>query len=334
MKKLRLLSLIAVAMTVTSCGAGGGSGTPSLEPQGSSTPASSSETETSSADFASSDEETVSSETLESSEAPVSSEAEPTSSLAPISSEQESSSMSPVQSSEEAGFQWNMDLSLFGESFLVSLGAKINATRTKTISYSECLSEGAKAAAYPNENSSTFIPFYHEAKDSEKTTVGSCNREHTWPNSRGGGDKQGGKNIEKDPIMVRPTLSSDNSDRQNYFYGNDVYTSKDWDPASCGYDGARGESARVIFYVVTCYAKTNGLSLSNNPNDANNKRTMGTLKTLLQWNRDYPPTDFERTVNERYAKRGHARNAFVDHPEYADYIYDKDGFRTSAYTQD
>lgn len=214
----------------------------------------------------------------------------------------------------------------------MSLGSKINQTRTKTLNdYSETLSVGAKAAAYPNENSSTFIPFYHEAKPSELTTIGDCNREHTWPNSRGGGSKRGGGNIEKDPIMVRPTLTKENSDRSNYFYGLNGKSAPEWDPASCGYEGARGESARVIFYVVTCYAKTNNLKLTNNPKDATSERSMGTLKTLLKWNHDYPPTDFERLVNERYAKMGHARNAFVDHPEYADYIYDEDGFRSSAY---
>ncbi len=214
---------------------------------------------------------------------------------------------------------------------MVSLGKKINATRTATATYSECLSIGARAAAYPNENSSTFIPFYHEAKDSEKTTISSCNREHTWPNSRGGGSKAGGGNIEKDPIMVRPSLTKENSGRSNYFYGTGGKSAPEWDPAVCGFEGARGESARVILYVVTCYSESNRLSLSNNPKDATGDRTMGTLSTLLKWNRDYPPTEFERTVNERYYKMGHARNAFVDHPEYADYIYDSDGFRDSAY---
>lgn len=223
-----------------------------------------------------------------------------------------------------------MDLSTYGETFLVSLGKKINATRTKKVTYSQCKAEGAKAAAFPEANSSTFIPFYHAPVEEEMTTFDQCNREHVWPNSRGGGSKRGGDNIECDPLMIRPTLINDNSGRENYFYGTKEKSSQEWDPASCGYEGARGESARVIFYAVACYAKSNGLCLTNNPSDSTSLRSMGTLKTLLKWNRDYPPSDFEITVNERYAAMGHARNAFVDHPEFADYIYDDYGFRASV----
>ena len=209
-----------------------------------------------------------------------------------------------------------------------TLGAEINATRTATATYSQCLSIGAKAAAYPKASSSTFIPFYHEAKDSEKTTTSSCNREHCWPNSRGGGSKAGGDNIEIDPLVIRPTLNKDNTDRGNDVYGTIAGT---WDPASLGYEGARGESARVILYAMACYGDSNGLILNNNPNYSKGTKNMGMLSTLLEWNRTYLPTEFEVTVASRYAAMGHARNAFVDHPEFADYIWTDDGFRTSPY---
>ena len=214
-----------------------------------------------------------------------------------------------------------MDLSLFGSAFQVTLAAKINATRTKKTTYSDCLGYGAKAAAYPNEDSDTFIPFYHEAKDGEQVR-GGVNREHVWPNSRGSGKKGMGA----DPVMVRPTLTSENSSRGNKFYGNEK--TNEWDPASCGYEGARGEAARIILYCATAYYDQ-GFVLTNNPDDDWNEiKSMGTLKMLLKWNREYEPTDFERLVNDRYDKMGFARNAFVDHPEYADYIYDDQGIRT------
>ena len=235
-----------------------------------------------------------------------------------------SSSSSTSSSGSREDILWDMDLSSFGSTFQVTLAKKIKATRAKTASYDACLSIGAKAAAYPTADSKTFIPFYHDAKDSEKTTIGACNREHTWPNSRG--SKKTGMGA--DPIMVRPTLSSENNSRSNYFY-DDSGAKNVWDPACCGYEGARGESARVILYCATAYYDQ-GFSLSNNPGDSTNLKTMGTLKTLLEWNREYPPTDFERLVTERYYQMGYARNPFVDHPEYADYIYDDDGLRSSA----
>lgn len=216
-----------------------------------------------------------------------------------------------------------LDFSTYGTTFRNTLAGLITAKNPSSTSYKQCLQVGAQAAAYPNENSSTFIPFYHEAKSSEQTTTGNCNREHTWPDSRGGGS------IETDPLVIRPTLNADNSSRGNNFYGNTK--SNEWDPASCGYEGARGESARIILYAACRYYSL-GLSLSNNPSDATSAKTMGTLKTLLEWNSTYQPTDFERTVNERYYKMGYARNPFVDHPEYANFIWDNNGLRTTPVT--
>ena len=252
-----------------------------------------------------------------------SSQSSQSSSASSSSSQSSSSSSYTVTSTSQASdeYGWNVNYGEYGKTFQTTLG---NLITGKTTSYSNCLSEGAKAAAYPNANSSTFIPFYHEAKSSETTTTSSCNREHTWPKSRGGDQ------IEKDPLVIRPTLSSDNSDRANYFYGLSGKSGSEWDPASCGYEGARGESARVILYAATRYA-SKGLSLSNTPTDSTGKQTMGTLKTLLEWNNKYQPTEFEKTVNERYAKMGYARNPFVDCPDFANYIYDANGYRNSPY---
>ena len=213
--------------------------------------------------------------------------------------------------------RWNgLDFSLYGASFRDQLGSLISGNTTD---YHNCLTVGAKAAAYPNANSNTFIPFYHDAKDSEKTTEGQCNREHTWPDSRGGDD------IENDPLVIRPSLKSENSARANKNYA----LSGGWDPASCGFEGARGESARVILYAATRYGKSKGLTLSNL---FSTDKSMGTLSDLLTWNAQYPPTDFEKLVNNRYASMGYARNPFVDHPIYANFIWDTNGLRSSTYT--
>ena len=211
---------------------------------------------------------------------------------------------------------WNINVSLRGAEFRNALQTIMAGKKVKTISYSECLGVGAKAAAYPNANSSTFVPFYHDA--SVTATTGQCNREHTWPNSRGSGKSGPGA----DPFIIRPTLTSENSDRGNLFYGNTK--SNEWDPASCGFEAARGESARVILYAATMYYK-DGLSLSNNPSDATSLKTMGTLSTLLKWNTTYAPTPIEIQINNYLDKNGYGRNPFVDHPEYANYIWDNNG---------
>lgn len=219
--------------------------------------------------------------------------------------------------------KWNVNFNEYGNNFRSTLERLITSKRTKTTTYSNCLSLGAKAAAYP-AGSSTFVPFYHD--QSLTATQSQCNREHTWPNSRGTGESGPGA----DPFIIRPTLSSENSSRGNKFYGNEK--SSEWDPASCGFEAARGESARVILYCATAYHTAKGFELSNNPGDATSLKTMGTLKTLLKWNAAYAPTTIEKQINEYLSENGYGRNPFVDHPEYADYIWDANGVRNSSPT--
>lgn len=215
----------------------------------------------------------------------------------------------------EEDTKWNINLTLRGAEFRNALQTLMSGKRTRTTDYSSCKSIGAKAAAYPNANSSTFVPFYHDT--SRLATQSECNREHTWPNSRGTGTTGPGA----DPFIIRPTLTEENTDRGNKFYGTG---SKEWDPASCGFEAARGESARVILYAATMYYKE-GLSLSNNPSDGTNLKTMGTLSTLLAWNTTYAPTPIEIQINNYLNNQGYGRNPFVDHPEYANYIWNNNG---------
>ena len=226
-----------------------------------------------------------------------------------------SSSSSSTSSTNSGDPVWNINISLRGAEFRNALQTIMAGKRTTTTTYSNCKSVGAKAAAYPNANSSTFVPFYHDA--TRLATFSECNREHTWPNSRGTGETGPGA----DPFIIRPTLTSENTDRGNKFYGTG---SSEWDPASCGFEAARGESARVILYCATMYYKE-GFSLSNNPNDSTSLKTMGTLSTLLAWNTTYAPTPIEIQINNYLSNNGYGRNPFVDHPEYAAYIWNNNG---------
>ena len=214
--------------------------------------------------------------------------------------------------------------------------------KTKTTSYSACLEIGKEAATYP-AGSNTYVPFYHAATNVTEGVTGNgayilaksssgVNREHTWPNSRGCGKKSGPA---ADPFIIRPTLSTENSGRGNSFYGTQGGA---WDPASYGYEGARGESARIMFYTATAYFGTCGtggssngtkpLELSNNPSDDKDEHTMGTLKELLEWNAKYPVTAMEKRINNYLASQGYGRNPFVDHPEYANQIWNANGIRS------
>ena len=239
-----------------------------------------------------------------------------------------------------------LNFNTYGNSFRGALKQLIASRyKTNSVTYSECKEIGMSAASYP-EGSDTFVPFYHAAPNVSEGVTGkgaytvnrngneSINREHTWPNSRGCGETGPGC----DPFIIRPTLEAENSGRGNNFYGTESAT---WDPASCGYEAARGESARIMFYAATAYYGTCGeggsskgnepLELSNNPSDATTAHTMGTLKELLKWNAKYPVTAMEKQINEYLAAHGYGRNPFVDHPEYANQIWDFDGIRTKTF---
>lgn len=212
----------------------------------------------------------------------------------------------------------SLDLTTYGSTLRTSLRSLINKTGNKTIGYSSNNSVLEKSDKALNGQSG-IIPFYH--KETEHTTE--WNKEHVWPNSRGAGKSGPGA----DPHMLRPTYSKDNSDRGNNFYGQSG-DGKVWDPASFGYENARGEAARIIFYVSARYS---GMELSNNPNDATSKNTMGRLDRLIEWNNKYPVTAQEVRRNEYLYGAGFGRNPFIDHPDLVNYIWDKQGLRTSSY---
>ena len=219
-----------------------------------------------------------------------------------------------------------LDFNTYGATFRNKLASLIKNKVTKTTSYSNCLSIGAKAAAYPKPSSNTFVPFYHTT-DTVVTTSG-CNREHTWPDSRGGGQ------IETDPFVIRPTIEKDNSSRGNAYYGTKEDNKNYWDPACLGFEGARGESARVILYAATkYYTLMEGLdNRAPSPNEpaASAKKMMGKLSSLMEWNAKYPVTDMERQINNYLSSQGYGRNPFVDHPEYANWIWDNNGLITHS----
>lgn len=242
-------------------------------------------------------------------------------------SEIDHASVMPVDAASDP---WaSLDYSSYGVSFRNSLAKLIKQTGNKTISYKSNNEVLKKSDASPT-HSGAVVPFYH--RDTDHTT--SWNKEHTWPNSRGAGESGPGS----DPHMLRPTLSSENSSRGNSFYGTG---SREWDPASLGFEGARGEAARIIFYVATKYYDTHStsgsskatqdLNLSNNPNDSTSKGSMGTLKYLVQWNNEYPVTESEIRRNNYLDSAGFGRNPFIDNPDLANYIYDVNGLRTTPY---
>lgn len=194
-----------------------------------------------------------------------------------------------------------------GDALLKALDSLIDK-RQKSFSYKGMFDQFiyTDAANFENLGNGQITSFY-SGKTSQK---GSMNREHTWPDSRGG------SYVEKDPHMVRPTITSENSARGNDFYNESPLS---WDPNSFGQNKYRGIAARIIFYCAV-QEWENGLKLVDKTNDSwsSSNRTMGKLNTLLKWNIMYPVDDTELLRNNvLYEMFDHCRNPFIDDRNYA-----------------
>lgn len=191
---------------------------------------------------------------------------------------------------------------LRGKDLLLQLDNLLDSTSHPTINFTY---KGLMSEVFPytDGKDGKLYAFYRGTLASS----GSMNREHVWPNSRGG------NYVERDPHMVRPTLTSDNSGRGNAFYNE----SGNYDPGEFGTYQYRGICARIIFYCAV-KAQENGLNLVDKNTDSTSNKSMGKLSTLLKWNLEY---DIDATEIQRndvlYTKFKHNRNPFIDDRNYA-----------------
>ena len=161
------------------------------------------------------------------------------------------------------------------------------------------------------------------------SNVGSWNREHIFPQSRGGfangtESTPDGINVylptDADDLLaghgdahhIRAEDGPENSLRSNRDFGSDYN-------GPAGTQGSwKGDVARSLFYMAIRY---NALSVVNgNPPDTT-LHELGDLQSLLMWNQADPSDDFEMNRNNVIYEWQINRNPFIDYPELADYIW-------------
>lgn len=160
--------------------------------------------------------------------------------------------------------------------------------------------------------------------------VGFWNREHIFPQSRGG--FSGGTSPFADGIDIwLPTNANDilsgHSDahhiraedgQENSSRGNRDYGGSDYNGPAGNAGSWKGDVARSLFYMAVRYE---ALSLVNgNPADATMYQ-MGDLASILVWNTTDPSDDFEMNRNNYIYTWQKNRNPFIDYPALADYIF-------------
>jgi Endonuclease I/Secretion system C-terminal sorting domain len=159
--------------------------------------------------------------------------------------------------------------------------------------------------------------------------AGKWNREHIWPQSRGGfangtSDTADGINVyhlsgaynlldgHADAHHLRAEDAGENSSRNNRDYGQDYN-------GPIGNKGSwKGDVARALFYMAVRY---NGIKIVKGNPDDTTKLTIGDLDSLLKWNGQDAQDDFEMNRNNYIYTWQKNRNPFIDLPELANYIY-------------
>jgi hypothetical protein len=161
------------------------------------------------------------------------------------------------------------------------------------------------------------------------SSVGLWNREHIWPQSRGGfadGTSSFADGIDiwlptnandilaghADAHHLRAEDGQENSSRSNRDYGTD------YNGPTGSLGTWKGDVSRALFYMAVRY---NGLNLVNGNPDDGISGQMGDLASLLSWNMLDPADDFEMNRNNYIETWQLNRNPFIDFPSLADYIW-------------
>lgn len=192
-----------------------------------------------------------------------------------------------------------------------------------------------KAADQNPENSNEVFLLYTEQPRAKiefqigSSNVGKWNREHIYPQSRGGffpidlddiatginqftpSNADSLRHGMSDAHALRAADGPENSSRGNQDFG-------EYNGPSGNIGAWKGDVARAVFYMAVRY---NGLDVvAGNPANSTVGQ-LGDLNLLLQWNQQDPPDDFEMNRNNIIYNWQQNRNPFIDHPELAEHLW-------------
>ncbi|MEZ4856348.1 MAG: endonuclease [Gelidibacter sp.] len=238
-----------------------------------------------------------------------------------------------VQSTQPDGYYDSMD-GLSGDALkqaMQNIIAEEGVVRAQT--YTDIIDILKEADQNPANSNQVWLVYLEKGRaklDFQTTSnnIGTWNREHTFPRSRGGYNSIDADNIadgrdvywntnadslrhgNSEAHMLRAVDGPENSSRNNLFYGQ-------YNGPAGTLGKFKGDVARSVFFMAVRY---NGLSIVNGyPEETVGE--FGDLQTLLDWTRNDPPDDFEMNRNNVVYTWQYNRNPFIDHPELIEYLW-------------
>lgn len=231
-------------------------------------------------------------------------------------------------------------ISGYGTALKADLHELIRTTHTTEYSYDALWTQLRYTDEDP-DNSNNIIEIY-TGWSVPKTHYGGgttqWNREHTWSKSHGGFGES--RPAGTDLHHLRPCDATVNSAKGNKDFdeGGTLYidgspygsysgntgnfsSTYSWEPR----DEDKGDVARMLMYMAVRYEATDtsfDLELVDSVNTSpTGQPYYGKLSTLLQWHNSDPVDARERQRNDRIYERQGNRNPFIDHPEFAQYLW-------------
>ena len=215
---------------------------------------------------------------------------------------------------------------LTGNDLKLALRSLITTTHTYKTTYDDCkkLSYISETDKDPNKPGHILLFWSNISIPCIWDSGATWNREHVWPQSKGWFKESGAGS---DLHHIRPTDPSVNTSHGNDPYnvisgGNFVNTSKKNGSVQTqckkgsGYfepvDNRKGDTARIIFYLLTRYPESDAYSIT---------QVAYSMDLLLEWNQLDPVDELELNRNEAVYNIQGNRNPFIDDSSYAEEIW-------------
>ena len=206
-----------------------------------------------------------------------------------------------------------------------ALSSLMRSTHTYISSYDDC---HYKANLTDCENNDTsHLTLIYTNYSATQSQWNGWNRENVWPKSLGGNNTSGGG---ADMHHIRPSDAVVNSTRGNKKYGNtNGGTAKYGSNPASGYlggyyngtyfeplDNVKGDVARIVLYVWVRWGSDWGADSVT--------EVFQSVDVLLEWCEMDPVDTWEMGRNEVIEAIQGNRNVFIDYPEYAWLLFNKE----------